>query len=155
MQFILLDLINKNKNGIDVLKIASTINIKLKYLESTFNSLLKVKLIKRTTDYIFYPNNDFNFPNKKISIFNLMDTNIDNSKIERQFVHDKNLILQCNVINFAKKNKEFTLDTLNKHLSNVIPFVIDETVLSKCLEKCVNDSYLLLINDKYVYEELE
>jgi hypothetical protein len=155
MQFILLDIINKNKNGIDVFKIASMINVKLKQLESVFNSLLKIRLIKRTNDYVFYPNNDFNYTNKKISIFNLVNTNIDNDKIERQFVHDKNLILQCNVVNFAKKNREFTLDTLNKHLSKVIPFTIDETTLTKCLEKCINDNYLLLNDDKYVYEELE
>ena len=157
MQFILLDIINKNKNGIDVFNIASTINIKLKLLESTFNSLLKMRLIKRNTDYVFYPNNDFNYPDKKISIFNLVNTNthIDREKLERQFVHDKNLILQCNVINFAKKNREFTLDTLTKHLSKVIPFIVDESTLTKCLEKCVNDNYLLLNDDKYVYEELE
>jgi hypothetical protein len=157
MQFILLDIINKNKNGIDVFKIASMINVKLKQLESVFNSLLKIRLIKRTNDYVFYPNNDFNYTNKKISIFNLVNTNvnIDNDKVERQFVHDKNLILQCNVVNFAKKNREFTLDTLNKHLSKVIPFTIDETTLTKCLEKCINDNYLLLNDDKYVYEELE
>ena len=159
MQFILLDIINKNKNGIDVFNIASTINIKLKLLESTFNSLLKIRLIKRNTDYVFYPNNDFSYPDKKISIFNLVNTNtstnIDSEKLERQFVHDKNLILQCNVINFAKKNREFTLDTLTKHLAKVIPFIVDESTLAKCLEKCVNDNYLLLNDDKYVYEELE
>jgi len=157
MQFILLDIINKNKNGIDVFKIASMINMKLKHLESVFNSLLKIRLIKRTNDYVFYPNNDFNYTDKKISIFNLVNTNvnIDNDKVERQFVHDKNLILQCNVINFAKKNREFTLDTLNKHLSKVIPFTVDDTTLTKCLEKCINDNYLLLNDDKYVYEELE
>jgi hypothetical protein len=157
MQFILLDIINKNKNGIDVFKIASMINVKLKHLESTFNSLLKIRLIKRTNDYVFYPNNDFNYTDKKISIFNLVNTNvnIDNDKVERQFVHDKNLILQCNVVNFAKKNREFTLDTLNKHLSKVIPFTIDDITLTKCLEKCINDNYLLLNDDKYVYEELE
>jgi hypothetical protein len=157
IQFILLDIINKNKDGIDVFKIASMINIKLKLLESTFNSLLKIKLIKRNTDYVFYPNNDFTYPDKKISIFNLVNTNtnIDSEKIERQFVHDKNLILQCNVVNFAKKNREFTLESLNKHLSKVIPFIVDEPTLTKCLEKCVNDNYLLLNDDKYVYEELE
>ena len=155
MQFILLDIINKNKNGIDVFKIASMINIKLKHLESVFNSLLKIRLIKRTNDYVFYPNNDFTYTDKKISIFNLVNTNvnIDNDKVERQFVHDKNLILQCNVVNFAKKNREFTLDTLNKHLSKVIPFTIDDTTLTKCLEKCINDNYLLLNDDKYVYED--
>lgn len=157
MQFILLDIINKNKNGIDVFKIASMINVKLKHLESVFNSLLKIRLIKRTNDYVFYPNNDFNYTDKKISIFNLVNTNvnIDNDKVERQFVHDKNLILQCNVVNFAKKNREFTLDTLNKHLSKVIPFTVDDTTLTKCLEKCINDNYLLLNDNKYVYEELE
>jgi len=157
MQFILLDIINKNKNGIDVFKIASMINVKLKHLENVFNSLLKIRLIKRTNDYVFYPNNDFNYTDKKISIFNLVNTNvnIDNDKVEHQFVHDKNLILQCNVVNFAKKNREFTLDTLNKHLSKVIPFTIDDTTLTKCLEKCINDNYLLLNDDKYVYEELE
>ena len=159
MQFILLDIINKNKNDIDVFNIASTINIKLKLLESTFNSLLKMRLIKRTADYVFYPNNDFSYPDKNISIFNLVNTNthtnIDNEKLERQFVHDKNLILQCNVINFAKKNREFTLDILTKHLAKVIPFIVDESTLTKCLEKCVNDNYLLLNDDKYVYEELE
>jgi hypothetical protein len=116
-----------------------------------------MRLIKRNNDYVFYPNNDFNYPDKKISIFNLMDTNvnIDNDKVERQFVHDKNLILQCNVINFAKKNREFTLDVLTKHLPKVIPFPIDEPTLTKCLEKCVNDNYLLLNDNRYVYEELE
>lgn len=155
MQFILLDIINKNKNGIDVFKIASMINVKLKYLESVFNSLLKIRLIKRTNDYVFYPNNDFNYTDKKISIFNLVNTNVNVDKVERQFVLDKHLILQCNVVNFAKKNREFTLDTLNKHLSKVIPFTIDDTSLTKCLEKCINDNYLLLNDDKYVYEELE
>lgn len=157
MQFILLDIINKSKNGIDVFKISSLINIKLKLLESTFNSLLKMRLIKRNNDYVFYPNNDFNYPDKKISIFNLVNTNtnIDNDKVERQFVHDKNLILQCNVINFAKKNREFTLDVLTKHLPKVIPFPIDEPTLTKCLEKCVTDNYLILNDNRYVYEELE
>jgi hypothetical protein len=154
IQYILLDLIIKNNNGISVQTISKNIGISLKNLENVFNSLLKVKLVKRTSDYIFFPNNEFSYNNKKISILNLMDTNIDNKKVERIFVHDKNLILQCNIVNFAKKNKVFTLELLITYLKKVIPFTINDKNISDCIAKCINDSYISVDSDTYKYEEL-
>lgn len=154
IQYILLDLIIKNNNGISVQTISKNIGISLKNLENVFNSLLKVKLVKRTANYIFFPNNEFSYNNKKISILNLMDTNIDNKKVERIFVHDKNLILQCNIVNFAKKNKVFTLELLITYLKKVIPFTINDKNISDCIAKCINDSYISVDSDTYKYEEL-
>ncbi|HNU37163.1 MAG TPA: hypothetical protein PKJ87_02275, partial [Macellibacteroides fermentans] len=50
MQFILLDIINKSKNGIDVFKISSLINIKLNFISDDFlynsiTSSLKKRLL--------------------------------------------------------------------------------------------------------------
>jgi hypothetical protein len=154
IQYILLDLIIKNNDGISIQTISKNIGISLKNLENVFNSLLKVRLVKRTADYIFFPNNEFSYNNKKISILNLMDTNIDNKKVERIFVHDKNLILQCNIVSFAKKNKVFTLELLLTYLKKVIPFTINDKDISDCIAKCINDSYISVEADTYKYEEL-
>lgn len=154
IQYILLDLIINNNDGISIQSISKNIGISLKYLENAFNSLLKVRLVKRTDDYIFFPNNDFSYNKKKISILNLMDTNIDNKKVERIFIHDKNLILQCNIVSFAKKNKVFTLELLLTYLKKVIPFTFNDKDLNECITKCINDSYISVEANTYKYEEV-
>ena len=163
IQFILLDTILNNKNGISHTDIQLKTGIKLKKLNDSFNSLLKIKLIKRNvSNNLFFINENFEFNSNeknKFSIANLV--NIQNNKNiikEKQFMHDKKTIIQCNVIYYAKKNVMFTVDVLCNKLTYVIPFKFTNEELIDCINKCIDDDFLieksLEGNKYYEYSEL-
>ena len=163
IQFILLDTILSNKNGISHTDIQLKTGIKLKKLNESFNSLLKIKLIKRNvSNNLFFINENFEFNSNeknKFSIANLV--NIQNNKNiikEKQFMHDKKTIIQCNVIYYAKKNVMFTIDVLYNKMTYVIPFKFTNEELVDCINKCVNEDFLieesLEGNKYYQYSEL-
>jgi hypothetical protein len=163
IQFILLDTILSNKNGISHTDIQLKTGIKLKKLNDSFNSLLKIKLIKKNvSNNLFFINENFEFNSNeknKFSIANLV--NIQNNKNiikEKQFMHDKKTIIQCNVIYYAKKNVMFTIDVLYNKMTYVIPFKFTNEELVDCINKCVDEDYLIeksLEGSKYYqYSEL-
>ena len=73
-------------------------------------------------------------------------------------MHDKKMIIQCNVINYAKKNVMFTLDVLYNKMTYVVPFKFTNEELIDCINKCIDEDYLIekyLEGSKYYqYSEL-
>jgi hypothetical protein len=133
IQYIVLDKLYNNNNGLGIKEISLQTNITIKNLQDTINSLLQIKLIKRSTnatsvlDMKFFINFDFVHENNKISISSLV-TQKEKELIEekKEFLNDRNTIVLSNMYDHIKKNKIFSLDSIYHELSkNKIPFKID------------------------------
>ena len=136
IQYIVLDkLFNSGTDGLGIKDISEKINIPIKNLQETINSLLHIKLIKRSTnanyilDVKLFINYDFVHGSNKLSISSLVlqkEKDISNDEDKREFLNDRNTIVMSNMYDYIKKNKTFTLDTLYDVLSkNKIPFQIE------------------------------
>lgn len=141
IQYIVMDkLFNvDNNNGLGIKEISLQSDIPISNLQETINSLLHIKLIKRSinytslTDMKLFINYDFTHENNKISISSLLtpkekeaetEAKVDEDK--KEFLNDRNTIVLSNIYDYVKKNKTFTKDTLYEDLSkNKIPFKIE------------------------------
>jgi len=166
IQYIVLDIIMKNKQGICAKQLASDINVRISNLNETFNSLLKIKLIKRISDTIFTFNEDFSYDKQKISIFGLIKKDDkQNEKAEREFLHDRSVILLCNLVNYSKHNSFFTIDVAQEKLGYKVPFKFSREDLEKAISEAIKENYIKEIDVPdtegnsnqiyYQYEELE
>ena len=147
LQYIILDnIMSTSLNGISANKLSKKINIPLSKLNDTFNSLLKIKIIKYITidkDIIFVLNSDFTFDKNKLSISGLIQPKINETTIKsREFLHDRNMIVLCNLIYWAKKNKYFTQDVLLEQLQYVVPFKLNDEYIQIALEKAISSEYI-------------
>lgn len=143
IQYIILDIIMKNEN-ITIQEIFELLGIQLSKLNDTFNSLLKIKIIKRTSDFKFSLNKDFQFTQHKLSISGLVKKDNDTQKIkEKDFAHDRNMIVYCNLIYYAKKNTYFSRDTVMEELKFKIPFKLNDEYIDKAIEKALTDDYIV------------
>jgi hypothetical protein len=169
IQFVVLDIIingaKNNTEGICAKEISATLNIKLSLLNEAFNSLLKIKIIMRNSENKFVFNNEFTYDKSKISIFGLIkkyDDEDSAKSAEREFMHDRSVILLCNLVNYAKRNEPFTIDFVNEKLSTIVPFKFTKENLEAALKDAIKDNYISEIKDGsaespilYRYEELE
>jgi hypothetical protein len=165
IQYVVLDIIVNNIEGICAKEVSSLLNIKLSLLNETFNSLLKIKIIKRISETKFIFNNEFTYDKSKISIFGLIkkyDDENSSAKAEREFMHDRSIILLCNFVNYAKHNEPFTIDFISEKLSTVVPFKFTRENLENALKDAMKDNYISEIKEgsadspiQYRYEELE
>jgi predicted transcriptional regulator len=164
IQYVVLDIIVNSLEGICAKEISTTLNIKLSLLNEAFNSLLKIKIIKRNSDTKFIFNNEFTYDKSKISIFGLIKKYDDDcsAKAEREFMHDRSIILLCNLVNYAKHNDPFTIDFVSEKLSTVVPFKFTKENLENALKDAIKDNYISEIKEgsadssiMYRYEELE
>ena len=165
IQYVVLDVIVNNKEGVCAKEISATLNIKLSLLNEAFNSLLKIKIIKRNSETKFVFNNEFSYDKSKISIFGLIKKDDDensSAKAEREFMHDRSVILLCNLVNYAKRNDPFTIDFVSEKLSNVVPFKFTKENLENALKDAIKDNYISEMKEGaadspilYRYEELE
>jgi hypothetical protein len=144
IQYIILDIIMK-KDCISVQEIFDIVGIPLSNLNDTFNSLLKIKMIKRNTgsDIKFSLNTDFEFEKNKLSISGLVKKEISETKIaQREFIHDRNMIVLCNLVHYAKKNTYFSRDTIMEELMYKIPFKLNDEYINKAIIKALEDDYI-------------
>jgi hypothetical protein len=164
IQYVVLDIIVNSIVGICAKEISTTLNIKLSLLNEAFNSLLKIKIIKRNSDTKFIFNNEFTYDKSKISIFGLIKKYDDDcsAKAEREFMHDRSVILLCNLVNYAKHNEPFTIDFVSEKLSTLVPFKFTKENLENSLKDAIKDNYISEIKEgsadssiMYRYEELE
>jgi hypothetical protein len=164
IQYVVLDIIVNNKEGVCAKEISATLNIKLSLLNEAFNSLLKIKIIKRNSETKFVFNNEFTYDKSKISIFGLIKKDDEDSAktAEREFMHDRSIILLCNLVNYAKRNDPFTIDFVSEKLSTVVPFKFTRENLENALKDAIKDNYISEIKEGaadsviyYRYEELE
>jgi hypothetical protein len=136
--------------GITLKEIADLTKIELVDLQDTFNSLLKIKIIMRTTEskdiknIRFVINKNFTFEKNKISISNLIiKENTDTEKI-KEFLHDRNTIVLCNIVHYAKKNKFFSKDVLIEYLQYNIPFKLNEEYIENAIKEAIGKEYIEL-----------
>lgn len=145
LQYIVLDLIMKNEE-ISANKISESFGLSLAKLNDTFNSLLKIKIIGRTnsSDITFAFNKDFMFDKNKLSIAGLVKKISETKEKQREFIHDRNMIVFCNLVHYAKKNTYFSRDTIMEQLSYCIPFKLNDEYINKAIEKALEDEYIKL-----------
>jgi len=165
IQYVVLDIIIKSVEGVLAKDISSVLNIKLSLLNEAFNSLLKIKIIMRNSENKFVFNNEFSYDKSKISIFGLIkkyDDEESSKSAEREFMHDRSVILLCNLVNYAKRNEPFTIDVVNEKLSTIVPFKFTKENLETALKDAIKDNYISEIKEGsadspilYRYEELE
>ena len=169
IQYVVLDIIVNgvvnNAEGVCAKEISATLNIKLSLLNEAFNSLLKIKIIKRNSESRFIFNNEFTYDKSKISIFGLIkkyDDEDSAKSTEREFMHDRSIILLCNLVNYAKRNEPFTIDLVNEKLSTIVPFKFTKENLETALKDAIKDNYISEMKEGsadcpilYRYEELE
>jgi hypothetical protein len=148
IQYIVLDKIfnnGDNHDGINILEISEKTSIPIKYLQESINSLLHIKIIKRSSDsktiegLKFYINYDFEYKTNKLSICSLINKTKEDEEEKKEFLHDRNTILLSNMYDYIKKNKTFTKDVLITELKHKIPFKITleqiESVIKVLLDK--------------------
>ena len=159
IQYIILDLLLNHKDGISAQQIQEKTGIKLNKLNSTFKSLFKIKLIKKNTDNdLYFINNDFTYGDgtkNKFSIANMVISESFKEQKEKEFAHDKETILQCNVIYFVKKNPYTTLDVIDSSLSYIVPFKYTIDQIQKTLDDSVKENYIceeILENNNKIYK---
>ena len=148
IQYMVLDLIyNSNDTGISVFDISKLLNIDLVVLQNTFNSLLKIQIIKRSIDetntnnIIFKINKSCTFDNLKVSISDLV---IQPKKVEKitNFLHDRNMIILTNIVDYAKKNKFFNSDVFFDIIGYKIPFKINRDFYDKCIQEAIDKDFI-------------
>lgn len=132
IQYIVLDIIYNNQE-INIIQISEKSGIKIENLQETINSLLQIKIIKRTNgksieELKFSINFDFVHDNNKISISSLVvkEELSNTNKKNKELLHDRNTIVLSNLYDYIKKNKTFTKDILVSELEYKIPFKITE-----------------------------
>jgi predicted transcriptional regulator len=165
IQYVVLDIIVNSTEGICAKEISAALNIKLSLLNEAFNSLLKIKIIMRNSENKFVFNNEFTYDKSKISIFGLIkkyDDEESAKSAEREFMHDRSVILLCNLVNYAKRNEPFTIDFVNEKLSIKVPFKFTKENLEAALKDAIKDNYISEMKEGsaespilYRYEELE
>ena len=130
LQYIVLDQIMKGIINLSVLEISEKLGISLEDLTDTFNSLLKIKIIKRKIekDNIYFAINDnFSFEKNKLSISGLIKKDSSEEPVKiREFLHDRQMIVLANLIYWAKKTKYFAQDVIHEALVHVIPFKLTD-----------------------------
>jgi hypothetical protein len=154
IQYIVLDIIYNSNQEINTLKISEKSGIKIEYLQETINSLLQIKIIKRTNaksieDLKFCINYDFTYDNNKISISALViredsSTSNTSNKKKEEYMHDRNTIILSNLYDYIKKNKTFVKDILITELAYKIPFKISH--------QQIDDAIKILIDKEHIAE---
>lgn len=149
IQYIILDKIMENPDGLTAQSISELLTIPASKLNETFNSLLKIRIVKRTSgtsdisSVKFILNKDFTFEKNKLSISGLVKKEIlDTKPTQREFLHDRSMIVLCNLIYHVKKNTYFTRDTILEQLSYKIPFKLTEEQVTKAIDKALADDYI-------------
>ena len=151
IQYIVLDKIIEKTDGANVQEISESLGIPLSKLNETFNSLLKIRIAKRTsksddsTAIKFVLNKDFTFEKNKLSISGLVKKELSETKLtQREFLHDRNMIVLCNLVHYAKKNTYFSKDTIMDELIYKIPFKLTDEYIATAIEKAVKNEYIKL-----------
>lgn len=150
IQYLVLDKIFNLNDGINIQDLCFQIGININDIEDTINSLLKVKIIKRSNDenienIKFYINNEFYNEKNKISISSLVINQNELLEFKKEFLHDRNTIVLLNLNNYAKKNKFFTADTIIDELQYKIPFKINMQYIEDAITKSLDKEYIKLI----------
>ncbi len=149
IQFIVYDKINKS-NGINIIDLFESTGIPVNKLQDTINSFMKIKLIGRSNgDSVekikFMVNDKFTYDKNKISIASLIlkESTEDQQEKTKEFLHDRNMIVLCNLIDYVKKNKYFTADTiLDEFKYKKIPFNVTQNLMDQVISEAVSKEFI-------------
>ena len=122
IQYLILDIIYKKNSDILLVEISKEINIPI------------------TKEIILSINNEFEMDNNKISISSLIKDKSTN-KI-KEFLHDRNTIVYCNIIDYIKKNIVLYEDTIINIIQYKIPFKITPTMITDALEQAISNNHI-------------
>lgn len=166
IQYLVFDLIYKapSEEGIGIKNLFDLTEISENFLLDTLNSLIRIKLIKRTNlDFDsnenplnlikFYINWNFTHDSNKFSIAGLLSKKTTDNTIEKneEFLHDRETIILSNVYDYIKKNNTFDKNILLEHIKNKIPFEINIEHIDKIIDKLIGKQYITVENDKFNY----
>ena len=185
IQYLVLDIILKKNSNISLIDISKELNIPLSNnkLEICINSLLKIKLIKKLSNYkkiinnsnleetehvispneiILAINKNFEMEDTKISISSLIIKEMSGNKI-KDFLHDRKTIVYCNVIDYIKKNTIIYEDTIINILQYKIPFKITDIMIKTALEDGLLHGHIQKVeiqnnksdSSQYIYKFIE
>jgi hypothetical protein len=163
IQYIVLDAIMNSKSGLTVNEISTQTNIPVISLKETINSLLKIKLVGKTNgksieSIKIIENPNFSYEKTKISIYSLVQNDKLTTNIEkpREFLHDRNIIVYSNLIDYVKKNKYFYQDTIEESIKYRIPFTITNEQLEYSINQALKDTIVNKIqvdtNEQILYQ---
>ena len=145
IQYIVLDTIMKSESGCNILELVSKTDIPILNIQDAINSMLKIKLIARTTsDSIenikFVHNKNFSYEKNKISIASMVlkDKVLEKDEKPKEFLHDRSMIVLCNIVDYVKKNKFFCEDTIMESIKYKIPFTVGDELLKKVIEEAIS-----------------
>lgn len=150
IQYIILDLLFKIEEGINIIIISKLSKIPIQHLQETINSLLQIKLIKRTNsksieDLKFFINYNFSHENNKISISSLILKEKEETDIKKEYLHDRNTIVLSNLYDYMKKTKTFTKTILETDLQYKIPFKITNEQIEMCIKTLLDKEHIVSI----------
>lgn len=161
IQYIVLDKIFTFSDGVNLLKLSEITSIQVENLQETINSLLQIKIIKRSNaksieELKFYINYDFTHENNKISISSLVIKEKEEKEIKREFLHDRNTIILSNIYDYIKKNRTFTKDVLITELQYKIPFKINLEQIDSVIKTLLDKEHIIFIQlqNQYGLEEI-
>ncbi len=144
IQYIVLDIIMKSESGSNILELVSKTDIPIINIQDCINSMLKIKLIARTTsDSIenikFINNKNFTYEKNKISIASMVlkDKVLEKEDKPKEFLHDRSMIVLCNLVDYVKKNKFFCEDTILDSIKYKIPFTIGDELLKNVIQEAI------------------
>ncbi len=169
VQYIILDMIMNNPKGLTIGEIHKLTSIPIGNLKEPINSLLKIKLIGKTSgtsiDTVkIIENPNFSYEKNKISIYSLVQTDKSDTKSEnkpREFLHDRNIIVYANLIDWVKKYKYFFKDTIEESIKYKIPFGITNEQLDYAISQGLKDDIIKEIqvnkteHTQYMYQYIE
>ena len=149
IQYIILDLLFKVDEGMNIITISKLSKIPIQHLQETINSLLQIKLIKRSNsksieDLKFFINYNFSHENNKISISSLILKEKEN-EIKKEYLHDRNTIVLSNLYDYIKKTKTFTKTILETELQYKIPFKITNEQIEMCIKTLLDKEHIVSI----------
>ncbi len=144
IQYIVMDVIIKSgTEGIGIMDISSQTDIPVTSLQETINSLIKIKLIGRSSvdgsveNIKLVQNKNFTYEKNKISIGSMVIKEKVQNQTEKvkEFMFDKSMIVMCNIIDYVKKNNYFYEDTILDSIKYKIPFEVTTELLIKAIEE--------------------
>ena len=161
IQYLVLDKIFKSNEGVGINQIVEMTEIPIEYILETINSLIQIKLIKRTgvntIDTLrFFINYDFVHENNKISISSLIIKELKeiNNTTTKEFLHDRNTIVLANMYDYIKKNKIFYKDVLFTDLQYKVPFKLTDEYINTVIQTLLDKEHIMLLTENtYKYIE--
>lgn len=162
-QLFLLLQFNEHKS-ITAVDLASNLGIPLSKLGLILQTLIKAKILKREIDkksndpsMLISLNHDFSHPSDKITIVSLMQQpeqlqqQMQDTEINEKFAINRETFLQACIVRTMKRNKNMTYIALFNETKISIPFPLEETKFTKCLDSCINEKFIEKTNDGYNY----